>query len=50
MSGSESLQVDAAKIVVTLLVTQLAPLCLGLGVRHWLPGLANQTAKTGKPP
>jgi BASS family bile acid:Na+ symporter len=32
---------DALKIVVTLLVTQLAPLCLGLGVRHWLPGLAN---------
>jgi hypothetical protein len=25
---------DALKIVVTLLVTQLAPLCLGLGVRH----------------
>ncbi len=42
MSGSESLQVDAAKIVVTLLVTQLAPLCLGLGVRHWLPGLASR--------
>jgi bile acid:Na+ symporter, BASS family len=42
MSASESLQVDAAKIVVTLLVTQLAPLCLGLGVRHWLPGLANR--------
>jgi bile acid:Na+ symporter, BASS family len=42
MSGEESLQVDAARIVVTLLVTQLAPLCLGLGVRHWLPRLANQ--------
>ena len=40
MSGSEALQVDAAAIVITLLVTQLAPLCLGLGVRHWLPGLA----------
>ena len=50
MSGSESLQVDAAKIVVTLLVTQLAPLCLGLGVRHWLPGLANRLLETGKPP
>jgi BASS family bile acid:Na+ symporter len=24
------------------LVTQLAPLCLGLGIRHWLPGLANK--------
>jgi BASS family bile acid:Na+ symporter len=42
MSGEESLQVDAARIVVTLLVTRLAPLCLGLGVRHWLPRLANQ--------
>ena len=42
MSASESLQVDAAKIVVTLLVTQLAPLCLGLVVRHWRPGLANR--------
>ena len=42
MSGSEALQVDSAKIVVTLLVTQLAPLCLGLGVRHWLPRLANK--------
>jgi BASS family bile acid:Na+ symporter len=42
MSGNATLQVDAAKIVVTLLVTQLAPLCLGLGVRHWLPGLASR--------
>ncbi len=41
MSGSASLQVDAGQIVVTLLATQLAPLCLGLGVRHWLPRLAN---------
>jgi BASS family bile acid:Na+ symporter len=42
MSGSQSLQVDAVKIVVTLLVTQLVPLCLGLGIRHWLPGLASR--------
>lgn len=42
MSASESLQVDAVKIVVTLLVTQLAPLCLGLGIRHGLPGLADR--------
>src|SRR5208337_1963834 len=41
MSGSATLQVDAGQIVVTLLATQLAPLCLGLGVRHWLPRLAN---------
>ena len=42
LSGSKTLQVDAAKVVVTLLVTQLAPLCLGLGIRHWLPGVANK--------
>jgi BASS family bile acid:Na+ symporter len=43
--GNETLQVDAAKIVITLLATQLAPLCLGLGVRHWLPGLATRLQK-----
>lgn len=42
MSGSKTLHVDAVKIVVTLLVTQLAPLCLGLGIRYWLPGLVNK--------
>ncbi len=45
MSASESLRVDAAKIIVTLLVTQLAPLCLGLALRHWLPTLANKLSK-----
>ena len=45
LSGSETLRVDAGKIVVTLLVTQLAPLCLGLGIRHWLPGLATRLQK-----
>jgi BASS family bile acid:Na+ symporter len=42
LSASKTLHVDAVKIVVTLLVTQLAPLCLGLSIRHWLPGLANK--------
>jgi len=45
ISGSETLQVDGWQIVVTLLVTQLVPLCLGLGVRNWLPGLANRLQK-----
>jgi BASS family bile acid:Na+ symporter len=45
MSGSETLQVDAGKIVLTLLATQLAPLCLGLGIRHRLPGLAKRLQK-----
>ena len=42
LGGGESLQVDAAKIVVSLLVTQLIPLFFGLGLRHWRPGLADR--------
>jgi BASS family bile acid:Na+ symporter len=45
ISESKTLQVDAVRIVVTLLAIQLAPLCLGLGVRHWLPGMANRLQK-----
>lgn len=42
MASGGALQVDAGSIVVTLLVTQLVPLCLGLSVRHWLPRLAER--------
>ncbi|HVC94998.1 MAG TPA: bile acid:sodium symporter [Pirellulales bacterium] len=45
MSRSETLHVDARQIVMTLLATQLAPLCVGLGVRHGLPRLANRLQK-----
>jgi BASS family bile acid:Na+ symporter len=45
MSESESLQVEALKIVGTLLVTQLIPLCFGLSVRHWWPGAAEKLQK-----
>lgn len=45
LAGGTSLHVDSAKIVVTLLVTQLAPLCLGLGIRQWLPALASRLLK-----
>jgi bile acid:Na+ symporter, BASS family len=45
LAGSDSLQVDAVKIVVTLLITQLLPLCLGLGLRHWRPSLAEKLLK-----
>ncbi len=40
VAGGEALTVDAARIVGTLLVTQLVPLALGLAVRHWRPSLA----------
>jgi BASS family bile acid:Na+ symporter len=40
-----TLQVDSVKIVSTLLVTQLLPLCAGLAVRHWRPNLADKLQK-----
>jgi BASS family bile acid:Na+ symporter len=45
VSGDEELQVDAAKIVTTLLVTQLLPLCAGVGLRQWRPALAERLQK-----
>jgi BASS family bile acid:Na+ symporter len=37
--------VDSLKIVGTLVATQLLPLCVGLAVRHWQPGLAERIQK-----
>ncbi len=45
LSGDETLQVNAVKIVATLLLTQLVPLCVGLGLRHWRPVLAERLQK-----
>jgi BASS family bile acid:Na+ symporter len=45
LSGDETLQVDEAKIVATLLATQLFPLGVGLGLRHWRPALAKRLQK-----
>ncbi len=45
LSARESLRIDAAKIIATLLVTQLAPLCIGVAVRYWLPRLAGRLLK-----
>jgi BASS family bile acid:Na+ symporter len=45
MSKGDPLEVDATKIVVTLLVTQLAPLAVGLAIRHWRPALADRLRK-----
>src|SRR4029077_17321636 len=42
MSGSEALQVDTAKMLATLTLTQLAPLCAGLALRRWGTRLASQ--------
>jgi BASS family bile acid:Na+ symporter len=45
LAGDEPLSVDAARIVGTLLVTQLLPLGVGLAVRRWRPRLADRLQK-----
>jgi BASS family bile acid:Na+ symporter len=41
-SGDQGVQIDAAKMVATLLVSQLLPLCVGLAVRQRRPALAGR--------
>jgi BASS family bile acid:Na+ symporter len=41
LSSNKTLEVDALKIVGTLLMTQLVPLCLGVAIRQYLPVLAD---------
>jgi BASS family bile acid:Na+ symporter len=48
VSGSEPLKVDAVGIVITLLVTQLVPLGVGVAVRQWRPALASRLLKPGQ--
>lgn len=45
MSSGESLAIDAVKMVVTLLITQLFPLWIGLTVRQRRPNLAAKLLK-----
>jgi BASS family bile acid:Na+ symporter len=45
LSGAAPLSVDATKIVGTLLVSQLLPLCVGVAVRQWRPLLADRLRK-----
>lgn len=45
LSGSDSLKLDASRIVGILLATQLLPLCLGLWFRYWQPDLAARLQK-----
>jgi len=42
MARGQTLRVDALKMVVTLLLSQLLPLFAGLSVRHWRPALADK--------
>src|SRR3954463_1591564 len=36
-TGEGDLQVDALRMLVAILATQLLPLCGGLGINHWRP-------------
>jgi BASS family bile acid:Na+ symporter len=45
MMENNSLPMDGIQIGVTLLVTQLIPLCAGLLLRFWQPGLAERLRK-----
>jgi BASS family bile acid:Na+ symporter len=45
LAGNEALTVDETRIVGSLLVTQLVPLCIGVAVRQWLPALAGRLQK-----
>jgi BASS family bile acid:Na+ symporter len=41
-SGGEQVQVNAVKMVITLVGAQFLPLCAGLFVRRWRPALADR--------
>jgi BASS family bile acid:Na+ symporter len=40
-----ALAIDGGKVVLTLLVAQFLPLCVGLAVRQWRPNLADRLKK-----
>jgi BASS family bile acid:Na+ symporter len=44
-SGDEEVQINVVKMVSTLLIAQFLPLCIGLGIRHWRPALADRLKK-----
>ncbi len=45
MGGGGTLSVDAGRILITLLMTQLLPLCIGLFIRHRRPDTAARLRK-----
>jgi predicted Na+-dependent transporter len=45
MSGDETVRVNAVQMVGTLLIAQFLPLCIGPGIRHWRPALADRLTK-----
>jgi BASS family bile acid:Na+ symporter len=45
MAGNKPLEIDASRILITLLTTQLIPLCIGILVRERSPALAERLQK-----
>jgi BASS family bile acid:Na+ symporter len=45
VAGDQALQIDAVKMVITLLFAQLLPLGIGLGVRQWRSSMADKLQK-----
>ena len=45
LTGNQSLNIDLAKMVMTLLLGQVAPLLLGLSIKQWAPRLAARLLK-----
>jgi len=41
-AGDSSVQINLAGMVITLLITQLLPLCAGLAIRNWYPKVAGK--------
>jgi BASS family bile acid:Na+ symporter len=44
-AGETTPAIDAGKVVLTLMVAQFLPLCIGLAVRQWRPALAEKLKK-----
>ena len=42
LDESASLEIDAIKVVTTLMLAQFLPLCIGLALRQWQPALADR--------
>jgi BASS family bile acid:Na+ symporter len=44
-SGDEEVRINVVKMISTLLIAQLLPLFVGLGIRRWRPALADRLKK-----
>ena len=50
IAGDQEVYVDVARLVGTLLLAQLAPLCVGLAIRQYRPALADRLSEAAMSP